>query len=225
MTAIARIKEAASLPLIAAEYVKLRKAGTSLLGLCPFHSERTPSFHVHVEYFKCFGCGAAGDVITFLSRIEGVSPGRAIAILSDRTGIPLDPQAPPRTRLQRLYDADEQAFAEWWWERQKQSLAFAVSVSSVDSCYEGWSASLRHVSDFTFTELGFTQPADGPMYEPSGGPLWSRAEAAGVLWRQFTAVPRHQLRALAERCATAEDRREWEYLRASKRAMEGAINA
>ena len=124
--AIARIKEAAPLPVVAGEYVKLRKMGTSLLGLCPFHQEKTPSLRVHAEFFKCFGCGAAGDVITFIGKIEGVSPGRAIALLSERTGIPLDSTQPRRTRLQRAYDAQEQAFAEWWHYWQCEKLARRV---------------------------------------------------------------------------------------------------
>ena len=54
-------------------YVELKRAGTgSWKGLCPFHSEKTPSFHVHEprQYFYCFGCGEKGDVITFLGKIE-----------------------------------------------------------------------------------------------------------------------------------------------------------
>ena len=97
--AIQRIKEAAPLPHVAAEYVKLAKRGSSWQGLCPFHSEKTGSLRVHASYFKCFGCDAKGDVISFLSRIESISPGAAIKLLSDRTGIPLDPQARGARRI------------------------------------------------------------------------------------------------------------------------------
>ena len=50
------------------QFVTLRKRGNSLVGLCPFHAEKTPSFHVHPDrgFFKCFGCDAAGDVIRFV---------------------------------------------------------------------------------------------------------------------------------------------------------------
>ncbi len=61
------------------EYVPLKKAGTTYKGLCPFHSEKTPSFHVNPEkgFFHCFGCGVGGDVFKFLELHEKVGvPGR-----------------------------------------------------------------------------------------------------------------------------------------------------
>ncbi|MFZ0364317.1 MAG: CHC2 zinc finger domain-containing protein, partial [Candidatus Cybelea sp.] len=58
-------------------YVPLKKRGNDLVGLCPFHAEKTPSFHVHPDrgFFKCFGCGAGGDVVTFLQKTENVGFG------------------------------------------------------------------------------------------------------------------------------------------------------
>lgn len=205
-SAILRIKEAAPLPTVAMEYLKLRKIGSSWQGLCPFHAEETPSFRVHEQFYKCFGCDAKGDVVTFVSRIEGVSASAAIRLLSDRTGIPLDAQQPRRTPLQRAYDAEEQAFAEWWWSARKEELAFAVHVAGVEYArYDEGNPPLEgliHVSKVTFG-------LDGPMYEPSGGWFWEQAEKAGTLWRQLAAMPLRKLRSLAERCATAEERKEW----------------
>ena len=70
-----RIRADANLAVIAGRYgVKLRQSGKQLLGLCPFHKERTPSFHVHPgkQVFKCHGCGAGGYAFTFIQKIEGV---------------------------------------------------------------------------------------------------------------------------------------------------------
>ena len=59
----------------------LKKAGSSWKGLCPFHTEKTPSFHVHAErgYFYCFGCGSKGDAITFVRETERMEFPEAVA--------------------------------------------------------------------------------------------------------------------------------------------------
>ena len=69
----------------------LKKAGNSWKGLCPFHGEKTPSFHVHPEkgFYYCFGCGAKGDAITFVRETEKLEFPEAIAYLARRAGIPL----------------------------------------------------------------------------------------------------------------------------------------
>lgn len=72
-------------------YVQLRRAGRNLKGLCPFHSERTPSFTVYPENqsFYCFGCGVGGDVIHFIMRMENLDYISAVEYLADKAGIPL----------------------------------------------------------------------------------------------------------------------------------------
>jgi DNA primase len=104
------------------QYVPLKKAGTSFAGLCPFHKEKSPSFHVHPQKqcFHCFGCHKGGNVFTFLCAIEGLSFPDAVRKLADRVGIAIveerrsggprrpEPQAPP-PETQRLYDALEWA--------------------------------------------------------------------------------------------------------------------
>lgn len=77
---------------IVGERVPLRKAGAaSFKGLCPFHGEKTPSFHVHADrqFFHCFGCGAAGDVIEFIKRSDGLSFPDAVRQLAGRAGVPV----------------------------------------------------------------------------------------------------------------------------------------
>jgi DNA primase len=73
------------------DVVSLKRAGTSYKGLCPFHSEKTPSFTVHREkgFFKCFGCGAGGDVFKFVELHEKVGFGDAVRLLAQRFGVAL----------------------------------------------------------------------------------------------------------------------------------------
>ena len=73
------------------DYVKLQKKGSSYFGLCPFHNEKSPSFSVSPDkqIFHCFGCGAGGNVIHFISKIENADFKEAIGILANRAGIEL----------------------------------------------------------------------------------------------------------------------------------------
>ena len=70
-----RVKGVADIVDIIQAYVQLRKSGANFLGLCPFHSEKPPSFHVHSsrQFFYCFGCHAKGDVLKFVELMEGLS--------------------------------------------------------------------------------------------------------------------------------------------------------
>lgn len=74
---------------IAGAYVNLKRRGKNLVGLCPFHNEKTPSFHIYPENgsFYCFGCSAGGDVITFVMRIENLDYMEAIRFLAQRAGM------------------------------------------------------------------------------------------------------------------------------------------
>src|SRR5437868_5457688 len=79
----------ANILTVVQEYVPLRKAGTSYKGNCPFHSEKTPSFHVHPDkgFFHCFGCGAGGDVFKFLELHEKVGFQDAVRMLAQKFGV------------------------------------------------------------------------------------------------------------------------------------------
>jgi DNA primase len=98
-------------------YVSLRKRGNDLVGLCPFHTEKTPSFHVHPDkgFFKCFGCGAGGDVITFLSKLENLSFPDAVRVLAQKAGVELEPESPQSIRVrserEAIYEANRIATA------------------------------------------------------------------------------------------------------------------
>ena len=76
---------------IISQYVILKRSGRNFFGLCPFHKEKTPSFSVSPDkqIFHCFGCGAGGNVIHFISKIENVDFKESLEILADRVGIKL----------------------------------------------------------------------------------------------------------------------------------------
>jgi DNA primase len=81
----------ANIVQVVQEYVPLKRAGTTFKGLCPFHSEKTPSFHVNPEkgFFHCFGCGVGGDVFKFLALHEKLAFPEAVKLLAQKSGIAL----------------------------------------------------------------------------------------------------------------------------------------
>ena len=92
MDFVDQLKSQVRIEDVVGEYVKLRKSGPSrYMGLCPFHNEKTPSFTVHVvhQFYKCFSCGAGGDVVKFVMEKEGLSFWEALKQLAERYGIPL----------------------------------------------------------------------------------------------------------------------------------------
>lgn len=99
---IAEIRTAADIVEIISESVMLKKSGRNFLGLCPFHAEKTPSFSVNHEkqIFYCFGCGAGGNVFTFLMRHDGMSFPEAVRALAGKYGIdlPAQGQSPEQRR-------------------------------------------------------------------------------------------------------------------------------
>lgn len=79
---------------IVSSYVNLKRRGKNMVGLCPFHNEKSPSFNVYPENnsFYCFGCGAGGDVITFIRKIENLDYIEAVKMLADRVGLQMPEQ-------------------------------------------------------------------------------------------------------------------------------------
>lgn len=92
---IEKIKESNDIVDIISEHVKLRKVGRNYQGLCPFHSEKTPSFSVSQDkqVFKCFGCGEGGNVITFVMKTKNLEFNETIKYLADRAHITLEENA------------------------------------------------------------------------------------------------------------------------------------
>jgi len=100
-------------------YVPLRKRGNDLVGLCPFHGEKTPSFHVHPDrgFFKCFGCGQGGDVIKFVQLRENLPFPEAARVLARHAGVALAEEDPAAARArgekEQIYAANEIAAAHF----------------------------------------------------------------------------------------------------------------
>ncbi|MCL2329912.1 MAG: DNA primase [Phycisphaerae bacterium] len=90
-----QIRDAVNIVDLVGSYVTLRRAGSTHKGLCPFHEEKTPSFTVSElrQTFKCFGCGAGGDVFSFVQLKENIGFPDALRTLADRAGISLEPMA------------------------------------------------------------------------------------------------------------------------------------
>jgi len=129
----ARIKSAIPIDTVIGRYVRLRKHGTDLKGLCPFHKERTPSFNVNTrtQAYKCFGCGVSGDVITFVREIEGMSFREAVEMLAGEAGIDIEAANRAAIEDHKRKRALAGALAKesrefwsmvvrqlWWWYRQ-----------------------------------------------------------------------------------------------------------
>jgi DNA primase len=120
------VKQQADIVKVIEGYIRLRKAGAqNYSGLCPFHKEKTPSFSVHAvrQFYHCFGCGASGDVFSFVSKIENVGFPEAVRIVAQKCGIPLPKrefsspeeaaEARLRTKLLELHET-----AATWFEEQ-----------------------------------------------------------------------------------------------------------
>jgi DNA primase len=86
-----RVKQQADIVRVVGEYVRLKKSGQNFTGLCPFHSEKTPSFAVHPvkQIYHCFGCGAGGDVFKFVMEMDRCDFPEALRIVADKCGIAL----------------------------------------------------------------------------------------------------------------------------------------
>src|SRR3989338_294105 len=86
------IKSRLSIEDVVSQYVQLKKNGRNFKGLCPFHSEKTPSFIVSPEkqICHCFGCNKGGDIFVFIQELEGISFVEALEVLADRAGLKPD---------------------------------------------------------------------------------------------------------------------------------------
>ncbi|HTX14053.1 MAG TPA: DNA primase [Candidatus Baltobacteraceae bacterium] len=117
-----QLKSSLDIVQVIEQYVILRKAGAArYVGLCPFHSEKTPSFSVNAthQFYKCFGCGASGDVLKFVMEMEHVSFPEALKLLAERNGIPMPKRAEyadAETRLRgavfQMQELAQEAFRE-----------------------------------------------------------------------------------------------------------------
>ncbi|MBQ7161313.1 MAG: DNA primase [Clostridia bacterium] len=125
---IEEIKYRCNITDVISQYVTLKRAGSNMTGLCPFHSEKTPSFTVFEgsRSFYCFGCGAGGDVISFIMRAENMEYPEAVEYLARRAGIDVPQDGARRDNAgpakQRLLDMNRAA-AKFFYSQMKESKA------------------------------------------------------------------------------------------------------
>lgn len=105
-TLISEIRARTDIVALIGEYVDLKQRGANFLGLCPFHSEKTPSFNVHRDrqFFHCFGCQESGDALAFLMRLDGLTFPQAARVLAERAGLEVsegDPREDAELRRER----------------------------------------------------------------------------------------------------------------------------
>ncbi|WP_276881903.1 DNA primase [Anaerococcus tetradius] len=108
---INQILQSSNIVDVIGEYVDLKRSGSSFKGLCPFHNEKTPSFTVDdkKQLFHCFGCGAGGDVVSFIMQKEGLSYPESLEFLAHKAGISIDYTEDPQVnnKNKELYDINK----------------------------------------------------------------------------------------------------------------------
>ncbi|MCV7092451.1 DNA primase [Mycobacterium interjectum] len=204
---IAAIRERARIEDVVGDYVQLRRAGAdSLKGLCPFHDEKSPSFHVRPNHghFHCFGCGEGGDVYAFVQKIEHVSFVEAVELLADRVGHTIS-YTGPATSVQRdrgsrsrlvaanaaaaefyaaALESDEAAPARRYLEERNFDAA-AARQFGCGFAPSGWDSLTKHLQrkGFEFKELeaaGLSREGRrGPMDRFHRRLLWPIRTSAG----------------------------------------------
>ena len=167
---IQQLKQYSDIERIISGYVPLSRKGRNLSGLCPFHSEKTPSFFVYpqTQSFYCFGCGAGGDVITFIRRIENLEYMEAVRFLAEKCGLTVpdsqqeDERAVQRRRILEINREAARFFhAQLMSEQGKQAYDYltrrgrdrkTIRHFGLGYAPEGW----RVLSDYLKTK-GFTE--------------------------------------------------------------------
>jgi len=168
------LKQHADIVVVIQDYVSLKKTGATYKGLCPFHGEKTPSFHVNKDkgFFHCFGCGAGGDVFKFLELRESVQFPDAVKMLAQRFGMTLpeleqtDEQRASSAERESLLKAHEAAAA--WFREQLLSPAGAKIRAQISN---------RGITDATSEALGlgFAPPGRDALTKTLTGQGYSKA--------------------------------------------------
>jgi DNA primase len=161
-----KVKQQADIVRVIGEYLQLKKAGQNFRGLCPFHSEKTPSFNVHPtkQIYHCFGCGQGGDVFKFVMEMEKCAFPEAIRIVAEKCGI-----AVPRPKERSPEERKENQLRAVLVEIHREAQTFFVT--QLEGTLEGKAARAyledRGIDKDTIGRFGIG-------YAPSGGDLLLR---------------------------------------------------
>src|SRR6202158_977823 len=156
-----RVKQQADIVRVVGEYVQLKKAGQNFRGLCPFHSEKSPSFNVHPtrQIYHCFGCGKGGDVFSFVMEMEKCEFPDAIRIVAEKCGIAI-PRPKERSPEERKENQQRAALVEMHREAQ------TFFVKQLTGTLEG-KAARAYLEDRGLDKTAMDRFGIG--YTPSGG--------------------------------------------------------
>ncbi|MBQ8859827.1 MAG: DNA primase [Ruminococcus sp.] len=166
---ISELKYRSDISDIASSYMQLKRRGRNLVGLCPFHGEKTPSFNIYTENgsFYCFGCGVGGDVITFVMKIENLDYMEAVKFLAQRAGmnVPEDAVDDSMSKLRtRVFEANREAarfyYSKLYSREGKQALSYLHSRALTDKTIRrfglGYSPNNRFALTNHLKAKGFT---------------------------------------------------------------------
>jgi len=161
-----KVKQQADIVRVVGEYVQLRKAGQSFRGLCPFHSEKTPSFNVHPirQIYHCFGCGKGGDVYNFVMEMEKCEFPEAMKIVAEKCGISI-PRPKERASAERKENQQRAVLVEMHREAQ------TFFVKQLEGTLEG-KAAQAYLEDRGLDKDAVSRFGIG--YAPSGGDVLLR---------------------------------------------------
>ncbi len=185
MSVIDEVKQKIDIVDVVGQYVRLTKSGRTLRGLCPFHSEKHPSFFVYPEQqsWHCFGaCNTGGDVFSFVMKKEGIDFGEALRLLAQKAGVTLSTKSEPKAKeKERLYQVN-QAAAQYFHDLLLQSpesekarsyvASRGLSIKTVTEFQLGvspnkWEALKQHLLDIGYAEAELS--AAGLVIESEGG--------------------------------------------------------
>jgi len=166
LSPIEEIKSRLDIVEVIGSYLNLKKMGSNYVALCPFHSEKKPSFFVspRLQIFKCFGCGLSGDIFKFVMLIEGVEFGDALRILAQRAGVELKKMKPEwKTERKRMTEICE--LATRFFEKQLEGktgkevveylLKRKISQESIKKWRIGWAPQKKDALLKFLSEKGY----------------------------------------------------------------------
>jgi len=187
-SSVEKIKEKLSVTDVISSYLKLEKAGSNYKAVCPFHNEKSPSFFVSPGRgsYYCFGCGAKGDIFTFVEQFEGLDFKGALGVLAKRAGVELEPwkrgaDQKEKTEKDRLHELMERACQFYEGELHKDAEALdyltkrglateTISAFRIGYAPKEWRAltdAMRKIG-FSDAELASAGLAKHPDDKPSG---------------------------------------------------------